>query len=122
MKGTITLTYKWARRIAISLIGGTVLIAGLAMTVLPGPAIVVIPLGLGILGLEFAWARRWLRHAKERAQQLMPGRTAIVQDTQPVAGTATASHPSAAEASRSAADTARSPPAAPGKRTFERIP
>ncbi len=74
MNGTITLTYKWARRIAISIIGGSVLLVGLAMTVLPGPAIVVIPLGLGILGLEFAWARRWLRRAKERAAQLMPGR------------------------------------------------
>lgn len=73
MNGTITLTYKWARRIAISLIGGTVLLVGLAMVVLPGPALVVIPLGLGILGLEFAWARRWLRRAKERAQQLVPG-------------------------------------------------
>jgi Putative transmembrane protein (PGPGW) len=81
VNGTITLTYKWARRIAISLIGGTVLIAGLAMTVLPGPAIVVIPLGLGILGLEFAWARRWLRRVKERAQQFMP-RLAGLQATQ----------------------------------------
>lgn len=76
MNGTITLTYKWARRIAISIIGGSVLLVGLAMTVLPGPAIVVIPLGLGILGLEFAWARRWLRRARERAAQLIPGRAA----------------------------------------------
>ena len=49
-----SLTYKWARRIAISLIGGTVILIGVAMIVLPGPALVVIPLGLGILGLEFA--------------------------------------------------------------------
>jgi len=74
VNGTITVTYKWTRRIAISIIGGSVLLVGLAMTVLPGPAIVVIPLGLGILGLEFAWARRWLRRVKERAAQLIPGR------------------------------------------------
>jgi tellurite resistance protein TerC len=57
----------WAKRIAISIVGFTVLAIGIAMIVLPGPAIVVIPIGLGILGLEFAWARRWLRKVKERS-------------------------------------------------------
>lgn len=66
----IAITYKWARRIAIALVGGTVLVAGIAMIVLPGPAFVVIPVGLGILGLEFAWARRWLHKVKERGTQL----------------------------------------------------
>ena len=40
--------------------GATVLLAGLAMTVLPGPAIVVVPIGLAMLAAEFAWARRLL--------------------------------------------------------------
>ena len=62
----IVITYKWARRIAIALVGFTVLLVGIAMIVLPGPAFVVIPVGLGILGLEFAWARRWLHKVKER--------------------------------------------------------
>jgi len=35
------------------------------MTVLPGPAVVVIPVGLGILALEFAWARHWLRKLRQ---------------------------------------------------------
>jgi uncharacterized protein (TIGR02611 family) len=60
------LTYVWARRIAISIVGGTVLLIGIAMLVLPGPGLVVIPLGLAILGLEFAWARAWLRKVKTR--------------------------------------------------------
>lgn len=78
MNGTVHLTYKWARRIAISIVGGSVLIAGVALIVLPGPAFVVIPLGLAILGLEFAWARHWLRKVRERAQDIMPsfGRSA----------------------------------------------
>jgi Putative transmembrane protein (PGPGW). len=59
-------TYKWARRIAITIVGFSVLAIGVAMIVLPGPAIVVIPVGLGILGLEFAWARIWLKKIKER--------------------------------------------------------
>jgi len=66
------LTYVWARRIAISIVGGTVLLIGIAMLVLPGPGLVVIPLGLAILGLEFAWARAWLRKVKTR--------TAVVVD------------------------------------------
>ena len=41
------------------------LLIGIAMVLLPGPAILVIPAGLTILGLEFAWARRWLAHIKE---------------------------------------------------------
>ena len=49
---------------------GSVLLFGVALIVLPGPALVVIPVGLAILGLEFAWARRWLRHVKERSGQM----------------------------------------------------
>ena len=67
----IQLTYHWARRIAVAIVGGTVLLVGLALIVLPGPAFVVIPLGLAILGLEFAWARVWLRKVKERSTQVV---------------------------------------------------
>jgi tellurite resistance protein TerC len=62
-----TITYPLARRIAVAVIGGSVVLLGMAMIVLPGPAIVVIPLGLGILGLEFAWARHWLRKIRTTA-------------------------------------------------------
>lgn len=55
-----------ARRLVVGVIGGTVLALGIAMIVLPGPAIVVIPAGLGILATEFMWARRLLRRARER--------------------------------------------------------
>ena len=65
------LTYRWARRIAVAAVGGTVLLVGVALIVLPGPAFVVIPLGLAILGLEFAWARVWLRKVKRRSMQVM---------------------------------------------------
>lgn len=51
----------------IWVVGGfVVLLAGLAMTVLPGPAIVVIPLGLAMLSLEFSWAQRLLERALDR--------------------------------------------------------
>ena len=58
--------YKWARRVVITLPGFTVLLVGFAMIVLPGPAFVVIPAGLAILGLEFAWARHTLRALRKR--------------------------------------------------------
>jgi len=53
------------RRIIVGVIGGTIVLIGVALLVLPGPAFIVIPLGLLILGSEFAWARRLLRRAKE---------------------------------------------------------
>jgi tellurite resistance protein TerC len=58
-------TYRLARRIAISIVGSTILLVGVVMVFAPGPAIVVIPTGLAILGLEFAWARHWLRRLRE---------------------------------------------------------
>ena len=61
----IHITYRIARRIVISLAGATVLLIGIVMIVTPGPAFVFIPVGLAILGLEFAWARAWLRKVRE---------------------------------------------------------
>ena len=61
------------RRLIIAVVGVTVLVIGVAMIVLPGPAVVVIPLGLSILALEFAWAKRLLKRVKEAAG--MPAET-----------------------------------------------
>ena len=66
-KHPLYVPYRMAKRIAIGIVGGSVLIVGVAMIVLPGPAFVVIPVGLGILSIEFAWARIWLKKAKEKA-------------------------------------------------------
>jgi uncharacterized protein (TIGR02611 family) len=52
------------KRIVVTVVGGTVLALGIALIVLPGPAFLVIPAGLAILAIEFAWARRWLRSAR----------------------------------------------------------
>jgi len=52
------------KRILIGVAGVTVLVIGIALLVLPGPAFLVIPAGLAILAIEFAWARRWLTSAK----------------------------------------------------------
>jgi len=57
-------TIKQARKLIISVIGFTVLLIGVAMVVLPGPAFIVIPIGLGILATEFVWAKKLLKKAK----------------------------------------------------------
>ncbi len=58
-------TYKLAKRIAITVVGVSILAIGIVMIVAPGPALVLIPVGLAILGLEFAWARLWLQRLRE---------------------------------------------------------
>ena len=62
---TLNVTYKVARRIVVGVVGATVVLIGLIMVVTPGPALVVIPVGLAILSLEFTWARMWLRKLRE---------------------------------------------------------
>ena len=45
-----------ARRVGIAVVGRRALV-GIVFLVTPGPAFVVIPVGLGILALEFEWRR-----------------------------------------------------------------
>ena len=84
---------------AISIVGGTVLAIGVAMIVLPGPALVVIPLGLAILGAEYAWARRWLRKVKARTSMIV-ARVRNTTTRKPDAAPATGAVGPAAAASR----------------------
>jgi uncharacterized protein (TIGR02611 family) len=49
-------------------VGAAVLIAGVIMLVTPGPAFVLIPIGLAMLSLEFVWAERLLEKSLEQAQ------------------------------------------------------
>lgn len=65
MRRTWTLTYRAARRVVIAVAGATIVLLGIAMLVLPGPGLLTIIGGLAVLGIEFAFARRWLRRTKE---------------------------------------------------------
>jgi tellurite resistance protein TerC len=65
LKKAVNLTYKTARRIAVLVVGSTVVLIGIVMLVTPGPGLIVIPIGLAILGIEFTWARIWLRKVRE---------------------------------------------------------
>ncbi len=81
------LTWNHARQLVILVIGVTILMVGVALLVLPGPAMVVIPLGLAVLGTEFVWAKRLLRRVKNgavRITQSARGRSARPRsDTSP---------------------------------------
>lgn len=57
-------------RVIRLIVGFTVLAVGLAMLVLPGPAIVVIPVGLAILATELKWAKRLLNNMKSGVEAL----------------------------------------------------
>lgn len=61
---------RQVKRLITAVIGFTVLLIGVAMIVLPGPAIVVIPIGLGILATEFIWAKKILRRVKSNASNM----------------------------------------------------
>ncbi|HET6424102.1 MAG TPA: PGPGW domain-containing protein, partial [Planctomycetaceae bacterium] len=64
--------WRQARKIVMGVIGGTVLligIAGLVLPILPGWALIFV--GFGILATEFAWARWVLTSAKDRLAQLL---------------------------------------------------
>jgi uncharacterized protein (TIGR02611 family) len=53
-------------RVPFALLGFTVVLVGLALLVLPGPGLLVIAVGLGMLALEFAWAERVLERTLDR--------------------------------------------------------
>ncbi|OGU16563.1 MAG: hypothetical protein A2076_02475 [Geobacteraceae bacterium GWC2_53_11] len=73
MKHFVVKTLGQAKRLIVTVIGFTILAAGLAMIVLPGPAIVVIPIGLALLATEFLWARKLLVTVKERFERMRKG-------------------------------------------------
>ena len=45
-------------KVGVTVAGPLVILAGVAMLVLPGPGLVAIAAGLGLLALEYRWARR----------------------------------------------------------------
>ena len=63
-------TLRQIRRLAVLVCGLTVVLIGVIMFVTPGPGLLVLPVGLGILAIEFVWARRLLAQVRERAVRL----------------------------------------------------
>lgn len=57
---------KQVRRVVVFVAGIVVLLLGIMMLVAPGPGILTVVLGLGILAMEFVWARRLLKRLREK--------------------------------------------------------
>ena len=71
--------FRHVRRVVILVIGITVMLIGVALIFLPGPAVVVIPAGLAILATEFLWARRILDRLKDGAVSVYHAATGAEQ-------------------------------------------
>ena len=77
-------------RIMFIIAGAIVTLGGLAMLVLPGPAFVVIPIGLAMLAMEFAWAESMLEKALTKAEKAQRTATEATKMQKLFAGVATA--------------------------------
>jgi tellurite resistance protein TerC len=69
MNTLILKTLQQAKRLIVIVVGSTVLLMGIAMIVLPGPAVLVIPIGLGVLATELVWARKLSNKLKSTFQK-----------------------------------------------------
>jgi uncharacterized protein (TIGR02611 family) len=79
-------------RIAFGIAGAVILVGGVIMLVTPGPAFVLIPIGLAMLSMEFVWAERLLGRSLEQAAiaQAKAARTTRAQRALAALGTALA--------------------------------
>jgi len=57
------------KKVIVSVVGGVLIVAGLIMMPLPGPGIVLVVAGIGVLAAEYAWARRALHKTKDKAEE-----------------------------------------------------
>jgi uncharacterized protein (TIGR02611 family) len=69
VKAVVHFIQRSGKRIAVTIAGFAVLLAGIALLVLPGPGWLLIFVGLTILATEYVWARRLLNAAKRKAEQ-----------------------------------------------------
>jgi len=70
-----TTAIKQTRRIVVLVLGCTLIAAGLALIVLPGPfSIPLVFLGLTVLSWEFAWAKRLLVSTKQKFKDFRDAR------------------------------------------------
>jgi len=63
-------TVEQVRRVFLIIAGFTLLLAGVIMLVTPGPGLLVIFLGLGLLAAEFVWARRLMDRMRREGERV----------------------------------------------------
>ena len=67
---TPEILYKQIRKLVIFLIGISIVLIGCVLFFTPGPAIIVIPIGLAVLATEFIWAKKLLKKFKETTSSI----------------------------------------------------
>ena len=67
---TPEILYKQIRKLVIFLIGTSIVLIGCVLFFTPGPAIIVIPVGLAVLATEFIWAKKLLKKFKETTSSI----------------------------------------------------
>lgn len=64
----VRFAFRSSKRIAVTVVGGFLVLAGMAMLVLPGPGILVVVAGFAVLGTEYAWAAHALDRTRSAAE------------------------------------------------------
>ena len=59
------------RRVVVAIVGGVLLLVGIALLVLPGPGVIVILAGIAVLSLEFEWAERLVARIRAVVEPLL---------------------------------------------------
>jgi hypothetical protein len=67
---TPEILYKQIRKLVVFLIGISIVLIGCVLFFTPGPAIIVIPVGLAVLATEFIWAKKLLKKFKETTSSI----------------------------------------------------
>jgi hypothetical protein len=57
------------KRTTRTILGALCLLIGTVFILLPGPAVIFIPLGLALLSMEYDWAKRWLKISQRYFRQ-----------------------------------------------------
>jgi hypothetical protein len=57
------------RKVGVTVLGGLLLVAGLAALLLPGPGLLLLLAGLVVLSSEYRWAARWVAPVRRKAME-----------------------------------------------------
>ena len=65
-----SILYKQIKKLAVFVIGISIVLIGCLLFFTPGPAIIVIPIGLAILATQFEWAKKLLEKFKKTTAKI----------------------------------------------------
>ncbi|WP_144393801.1 PGPGW domain-containing protein [Pleionea sediminis] len=60
---------KLVKKALVTATGLLLLLIGVVFIILPGPAVLIIPLALGVLAIEYPIAKKWLRVFQKKMKQ-----------------------------------------------------